>query len=26
MLADLVALFHPSTGARSGVYFKTTAP
>lgn len=26
MLADLVALFHPSTGARSGVYFKSTTP
>ena len=26
MLADLVALFHPSTGDRSGVYFKSTAP
>ena len=26
MLADLVALLHPSTGVRPGVYFKRTAP
>ena len=26
MLADLVALLHPSTGARSGVYFQRTDP